>query len=201
MQTDLIAGFKQPVQDAQNVFRTTLQALSEPGLWQELALQDALDGLNPATWSILQALLDGDTCLYIAPELKTEKMLQNVLFHCACRVVDDAAEADFLVVNVADAQKMDWRQFKRGSERSPEQSATMLVQLDENEPVMQTVWQGPGILNQRLIHLPIDKAFYLQRASALSFPLGVDVVFTQNNSLLGLPRTTQVQFEGVATCM
>lgn len=201
MQTDLIAGFKQPVQDAQNVFRATLQALSEPGLWQQLALQDALDGLNVATWSVLQAVLDGEMRLYIAPELKTEKILQNVLFHCGCRVVDDASEADFLVVDVTYAQNMDWRQLKRGSERSPEQSATMLVQLDDNDQEMPTLWQGPGILNQRLVSLPIDKAFCLQRASALSFPLGVDVVFTQNNSLLGLPRITQVQFEGVATCM
>lgn len=130
-------------------------------------------------------------------------MLQNVLFHCACVVVNDVAEADFLVVTAAMAQNMDWRQLKRGSERSPEQSATMLVQLDDNENSheMATIWQGSGILNHRSVSLPIDKAFCLQRASALSFPLGVDVVFTQENSLMGLPRTTQVQFEGVAICM
>ena len=68
------------------------------------------------------------------------------------------------------------------------------------------MWQGPGIENQRDMHTVLDKNFWLKRAAAMAFPLGVDVMLVAGQDLIGLPRTTQVQFEpvteqGAASCM
>ena len=49
MQNQLIAGFQNPVADAQAVFRTTLNAMSEPGLPQNLPMTEGLDSLQTAT--------------------------------------------------------------------------------------------------------------------------------------------------------
>ena len=56
------------------------------------------------------------------------------------------------------------------------------------------------------MHTVLDKNFWLKRAAAMAFPLGVDVMLVAGQDLIGLPRTTQVQFEpvteqGAASCM
>ncbi len=78
MQNQLIAGFQNPVADAQAVFRTTLNAMSEPGLPQNLPMAEGLDSLQAATWAVLQALLDADVKVYLGDSVSTDKVRSNV---------------------------------------------------------------------------------------------------------------------------
>ena len=206
MQNQLIAGFQNPVADAQAVFRTALCAMSEPGLPQNLPMTEGLDSLQAATWAVLQTLLDADVKVYLADSVSTEKVRSNVLFHTGCELTNDKAQADFIVCDLATALTWDWRGLKRGTERSPEHSATLIIQIDALAGEAHSVWQGPGIEHQRDMHTVLDKNFWLKRAAAMAFPLGVDVMLVAGQHLIGLPRTTQVQFEpvteqGAASCM
>ena len=206
MQNQLIAGFQSPVADAQAVFRTTLSAMSEPGLPQNLPMAEGLDSLQAASWALLQALLDADVKVHLGDSVSTNKVCSNVLFHTGCELTADKTQADFIVCDLATALTWDWRGLKRGSERSPEHSATLIIQVDALEGEAHSVWQGPGIEHQRDMNTVLDKTFWLKRAAAMAFPLGVDVMLVAGQDLIGLPRTTQVQFEpvteqGAASCM
>ena len=206
MQNQLIAGFQNPVADAQAVFRTTLSAMSEPGLPQNLPMAAGLDSLQAASWALLQALLDADVKVYLGDSVSTDKVCSNVLFHTGCELTADKTQADFIVCDLATALTWDWRSLKRGSERSPEHSATLIIQVDALAGEAHSVWQGPGIEHQREMNTVLDKTFWLKRAAAMAFPLGVDVILVAGQDLIGLPRTTQVQFEpvieqGAASCM
>lgn len=81
MQNQLIAGFQNPVADAQAVFRTALCAASEPGLPQNLSMAAGLYCLQAATWAVLQALLDADVKVYLADSVSTEYAWQCVVSH------------------------------------------------------------------------------------------------------------------------
>ena len=206
MQNQLIAGFQNPVADAQAVFRTTLSAMSEPGLPQNLPMAEGLDSLQAASWALLQALLDADVKVHLGDSVSTNKVCSNVLFHTGCELTADKTQADFIVCDLATALTWDWRGLKRGSERSPEHSATLIIQVDALQGEAYSVWQGPGIEHQRDMNTVLDKTFWLKRAAAMAFPLGVDVMLVAGQDLIGLPRTTQVQFEpvteqGAASCM
>ena len=139
--------------------------------------------------------------MFVSESLASKTVLDNMRFHCACRVVLDKSQADFVVCDMAELLQWDWRGLKRGSERSPEHSATVLVQVADLDGEEHSVWQGPGILQQRHMGTGLNRNFWLKRAAATAFPLGVDVVVTSGERLLALPRSTNVQFEGVATCM
>ena len=144
MQNQLIAGFQNPVADAQAVFRTTLSAMSEPGLPQNLPMAAGLDSLQAASWALLQALLDADVKVYLGDSVSTEKVRSNVLFHTGCELTNDKAQADFIVCDLATALTWDWRGLKRGSERSPEHSATLIIQVDALQGEAHSGWQMPG---------------------------------------------------------
>ena len=206
MQNQLIAGFQNPVADAQAVFRTTLSAMSEPGLPQNLPMAAGLDSLQAASWVLLQSLLYAVDKVYLGDSVSTDKVRSNVLFHTGCELTADKTQADFIVCDLATALTWDWRSLKRGSERSPEHSATLIIQVDALQGEAHSVWQGPGIEHQRDMNTVLDKTFWLKRAAAMAFPLGVDVILVAGQDLIGLPRTTQVQFEpvieqGAASCM
>ena len=206
MQNQLIAAFAQPVADAQTVFRAALSAMSEPGLPQTLPFNQALEGLQAATWSLLQTLLDADVSVYITESYLNEAVHSNVVFHTGAAITSDKTQADFIVCDLDSALHWDWRALKRGTERSPELATTLIIQLDDLSGSAASVWQGPGIDGQRPMHTSLSKAFWLKRAAALAFPLGVDVMLVAGQELIGLPRTTQVQFEpvteqGAASCM
>ena len=197
MQNQLISGFQNRVADAEAVFRTALCAMSEPGLPQNLPMAEGLDSLQAASWAVLQALLDADVKVYLADSVSTEKVRSNVLFHTGCELTNDKTQADFIVCDLATALTWDWRGLKRGSERSPEHSATLIIQIDALAGEAHSMWQGPGIEHQRDMHTVLDKNFWLKRAAAMAFPLGVDVMLVAGQDLIGLPRTTQVQFEQI----
>ena len=169
-------------------------------------MTEGLDSLQAVSWALLQALLDADVKVHLGDSVSTNKVRSNVLFHTGCELTADKTQADFIVCDLATALTWDWRSLKRGSERSPEHSATLIIQVDALQGEAHSVWQGPGIEHQRDMNTVLDKTFWLKRAAAMAFPLGVDVILVAGQDLIGLPRTTQVQFEpvieqGAASCM
>lgn len=191
MSADLLyAALDDQVLDSQRIFRAALKALAEPGLAQPLVAVPALDPLVPATYALCLSLLDSDTRLWLAPAFDTPMVSTNLAFHCGCQIVAERETADFALL---DAQALDdLSGFCTGSERFPDQSCTLLVQLDGLEGGATLSWSGPGILGQREVSLPVSAAFWQQRAARSDFPRGLDAFFAADQSLIGLPRSTRI---------
>lgn len=183
-------AFNNPVLDAQASFRTALKALSEPGLVQPMDRALALGNLQPATYALCLAFLDGDTPLWLAPCFDTPAIRANLSFHCGCPIVAERELALFALLDEAGAA--DLSAFDNGSERYPDQSCTLLVQLDAligGEPLR---WRGPGIKDVHSVELPLAPVFWQQRQARSAFPRGLDAFFAAGEQVIGLPRSTRV---------
>ncbi len=191
MSADLLhPAFDDQVLDSQRVFRAALKALAEPGLTQPLIPIQALEPLAPASYALCLSLLDGDTRLWLAPAFDTPTVRANLAFHCGCPIVAERESADFALLGVQEL--VDLSGFFTGSERFPDQSCTLLVQLDALGDGAALSWSGPGILGQREVSLPVPAAFWQQRAARNDFPRGLDLFFAADQSLIGLPRSTRI---------
>ncbi|WP_395055879.1 phosphonate C-P lyase system protein PhnH [Polaromonas sp.] len=190
------AGFGDPVHEAQAAFRAVLEALSRPG--QRMAIGRPVPGLGlgPAMAHLLLALTDDDTPVWWQQPGSAADWLR---FHTGARVAAAPAHAAFAVIGDVAAMSA-LEAFAAGSAESPEQAATLLVEvpsLSEGPPVE---WHGPGIRDMQTVRLAgLPDSFWTQwQANHAAFPQGVDIVFTCADAVLGLPRTTRVRrLEGI----
>ncbi len=191
MTADLLhAAFDDQVLDSQRVFRAALKALAEPGQAQPVIPVAALDPLASATYALCLSLLDSDTRLWLAPAFDTPSVRANLAFHCGCTIVAERELADFALL---DARALDdLSGFYSGSERFPDQSCTLLVQLEGLDGGPTLAWSGPGILGQREVSLPVPGVLWQQRAAHSDFPRGLDLFFAADQSVIGLPRSTRI---------
>lgn len=183
-------AFNDPVLDAQASFRVALKALAEPGLVQPLDRALALDGLAPATYALCLAFLDGDTPLWLAPSFDTPLIRANLAFHCGCPIVEARELALFALLD--EQQLHDLSDFDNGSERYPDQSCTLLIQLEALDGSAPLRWRGPGIKDVRSVSLPLPAVFWQQRQARSAFPRGLDAFFAAGSQIIGLPRSTHV---------
>lgn len=183
-------AFADPVLDAQKCFRAALKALSEPGTRQPLVSVAAIEPLQAAGYALCLSLLDNDTPLWLAPAFDTPAIRANLAFHCGCPIVETREDAMFALLDAAALD--DLSGFYAGSERYPDQSCTLLVQLDRLDRGPALSWQGPGIDGSRLVGLPLKPVFWQQRAARNDFPRGLDALFCSDGEVLGLPRSTRI---------
>ncbi|HCG40698.1 MAG TPA: phosphonate C-P lyase system protein PhnH [Pseudomonas sp.] len=189
--SDLLqAAFADPVLDAQKSFRAALKSLAEPGTRQPLVSVAAIDHLQAASYALCLSLLDNDTPLWLAPAFDTPAIRANLAFHCGCPIVEAREEAMFALLDAAALD--DLSGFYNGSERYPDQSCTLLIQLDRLDRGPALSWHGPGIDGSRLVGLPLKPAFWQQRAARNDFPRGLDALFCAEGEVLGLPRSTRI---------
>lgn len=186
----LLPAMPDPVTAMQKVFRLALAAMSEPGTVHAVDPMPQLDSLASATYALCLTLLDADTPVWLAPPLDTPALRANLAFHCACPIARAREDAAFALLTVDELD--DLSGFNTGTDRDPDRSCTLLVQLDSLEEGVATSWRGPGILDSRAMQLPVPADFWLRRKQH-AFPKGLDVFFTAGSQLAGLPRSTRVQ--------
>ena len=115
-------------------------------------------------------------------------------FHCGCSVVPDPSEAVFALITRNDTM-LPVNKFNTGNDESPESSTTLIIQtrgLSSSDGKRLT---GPGIETFSTLKAEgLTKRFWQDRQSQFDmFPLGIDIIFTYENSLAALPRTTKVE--------
>src|SRR5690606_14930988 len=157
-----------------------LTALSEPGLIQDVGDAPAVDRLAPATYALCLTLLDSDTPLWLSRQFDTPALRANLAFHCGCPIVSAPEQAAFALLDGSEAA--DVPAFSAGSDRDPDISCTVLIQLDALDGGSASTWQGPGILGNRVMHLPLPEAFWPRRA-VHGFPKGLDFFLTAGTSV------------------
>lgn len=169
----------------QQTYRSLLDAISRPGkvkpiLWQE-------EG-SISTTAVLAALLDGEVTLSDHDNLLCQ---QDWLRLQAVKAESD--QADYILCKAVKAPEFE---PKLGTLTSPEQSATLILQVDtlvDGELKFQL--SGPGVNGQIICAVSGLHTEWLSRRQEwiYAFPLGVDILFVDQAGVMALPRTTQLE--------
>jgi len=200
---DIGRGFSNPTLCGQAVFRQALEALSLPGQPQALDLSLSKPAIqvpqhaHGAAAALLLALLDQDCKVWLSEGFASSHAGPWLRFHTGCLVVTAPGQADF--VWVADAKELPaLEHLAQGNAQYPELSATCVVQvMDVETAPTAKAWtlSGPGVNGTRPLTLKgLSEGFVsARRASQVHAPCGLDFFFTHNDTLIGLPRSTQVK--------
>ncbi len=189
-------GFAEPALDAQRCFRTLLSAMAHPGRIH--ALDVAIEPparLMPGSAALCLTLLDAETPLWLDAACADEEARAYLRFHCGCPLVDDSRAAAFGLVGGALPPLGD---FAPGDDLAPEDSATVIWQVEALEDEGPLRLSGPGIDGIRALGLaPLPGHFLEERARGhAAFPAGVDLILVAGSRLVGLPRSTRIETAG-----
>ena len=190
----LTPGFSDPVQDSRRTFRAILDAMAHPG--RIVTMDNSFPPpatLNLASAAVCLTLLDFETTLWTDLKPKASG-IDWLRFHCGCSVVPGPSEAVFALITRNNTMPP-VNKFNTGNDESPESSATLIIQtcgLNSSDGKRLT---GPGIETFSTLNVEgLTKRFWQDRQSQFEmFPLGADIVFTYENRLAALPRTTKVE--------
>lgn len=174
----------------QQNYRAVLDAMSRPGTRQTLIIPPHHDEPDGAHIAVLASLLDNSVTL--ADPNQCINSDNRALLQAELATPD---QADFIFCNGDLAPDFE---PKLGTLPSPERSATIIIQVqDLNTPNAELSLQlsGPGIKNT--VHCTLaglDSSWLTKREAWISsFPLGVDLLLVDDNSIISLPRTTHVE--------
>jgi len=195
MTASLLSAYADPVFDSQAVFRNLMSAVAYPG--RPVVLDRTVETpapLNVATTALCLALADFETPLWLDRRSATDEAIRHLRFHCGTPFASDPAHARFAVI--ADPLAMPrLGAFHQGDVEYPDRSTTLVIQVPSLTDGPRTVWSGPGIREPAVVQVAgLPEWFWsdwdLEREI---YPLGVDVFFTCENAILGLPRTIRVE--------
>ena len=191
MVTTVLPGFSDPVHGAQRTFRGLLEALSHPGLpyTPQYALSSP-DDLTPVCAAACLTLLDLEATVWLQPSL-SQRVQDWLRFHTGCLFTDDPSAADFAAISDAFSQP-ELAAFNWGSAEAPEQSTTLLIQVEDFTSGSVQQLSGPGILNCVSFAPNLPETFWEQRDQH-AYPQGVDCFLLTQQSVVGLPRTTRAK--------
>ena len=194
--SNLLPGFNDPVDDAQRVFRATLAALSRPARPTGLpaTLCEAPAPLMPTAASVLLALVDYETPLWLDTAADRPEVREFLRFHCGCTLAARPDEAAFALI--ADAAAMPpLSSFAHGSHEYPDRSTTLVIQVPGLTEGTGWRFAGPGIHGTSSIEIGGLPAAFREQLAAnhAGFPLGVDLLFVCGNRIAGLPRSSRLE--------
>ncbi|KFA98598.1 phosphonate C-P lyase system protein PhnH [Vibrio sp. ER1A] len=212
--TTITTAFKDAVHDSQQCFRLLLKAMSEPGEIVTLEMSEGFGAMHKAATQTLLSLSDNATPIWLSEShLKDAAIRENIRFHCGSPVTERQNSASFAVIAEQDLADFDWNNatFSLGCEEYPDQSTTVIVELgsltngsdaNPSKGGLTLTLSGPGIESKSVLNIGVaSKAFqhFLQgRQEHFAFPLGMDLILVNDESIACLPRTTLVE---VNSCM
>ncbi|GIP25072.1 carbon-phosphorus lyase subunit PhnH [Paenibacillus sp. J23TS9] len=188
------------VHDIQRAYRKVVDSISRPGWISDLTAEadnaDAEWGGLPATWVLALMLLDTEVtfCIYSQREHELTRLLNQLTF--ATRTEPEKADYIFILhdANEGDLLKA-LQSAKLGTLQDPHTSATVIVESGELSGDFELSLKGPGIENESFVRISLAPGWLEARAEKnAEYPLGLDMlVVDENNNLLCLPRTTQIE--------
>lgn len=186
-------AFIDSVFGAQEAFRALMDAMARPGRIQRCdVLPDLPEALAPAAAAALLALTDAETTVWTDA---TGEARDWIAFHTGAPLVADVSKAQFLLATRA-MPKLST--LDSGTDETPQDSATLIVQLDALAEGAGWRLTGPGIEHEHRLDaagLPDDFAAQWA-ANRKGFPCGVDLVLCTGARLAALPRSTRIEEAG-----
>jgi len=192
---DLLRGFENAAFDSNAVFRTLLDAMAHPGRIYDLPLDvPAPAGLNRSATAFLLAMADMDTTIWLSPDCASDAANAHMKFHCGSPISSNACTADFAVARL-DGDLTFIKELPIGNAEYPDQSATLILMVEDISAKADMILQGPGIKDSQNLSVPgLPATFHAWRAENHHlFPCGVDVIFAADRKIAALPRTTRIE--------
>jgi alpha-D-ribose 1-methylphosphonate 5-triphosphate synthase subunit PhnH len=188
-------GFATPVFDAQAVFRAALVAISYPGrIVPAERPVPAPWPLTTTTAALCLTLMDFDTPAWLDRLAASGEVPAWLRFHCGAPLAEETRPARFAIVcDLANLPRL--YSFHAGDEEYPDRSTTLILQVASLTDGPVTRWTGPGIKSSTEVAIAGLPDWFWSDWSLNGelYPRGIDVLFTCGTSLVGLPRSIQVE--------
>jgi alpha-D-ribose 1-methylphosphonate 5-triphosphate synthase subunit PhnH len=188
-------GFAEPVMQAQQGFKSLMDALANPGRVQPLSFDVAPPApLTRELAAIALTMCDHDSSVWLDPSLvESDAVVAWLRFHTGAPIVTEPREAQFALI--ADLSAMpQLNRFALGTDEYPDRSTTVAVMLPSLEGGAPLKLKGPGIRAEAFVSpAGLGAEFLAQWAeNRAQFPRGVDLLLVAGGKVLGLPRTTRI---------
>ncbi|WP_085906889.1 phosphonate C-P lyase system protein PhnH [Kiloniella majae] len=189
-----LPGFDNPVFDATAIFRTILDAMSHPGTVIETPIKcESPSKLNSSAASVLLALADMDTTIWLSPETECSNVADYLRFHTGCSLTKNSNHCDFAVLNGMEGPDQ-IANLPIGTAENPDRSATLIIAVDHFNAEQKAVLSGPGIkTTSELSPSPLNsKLWGWMKDNRNYFPCGIDVIFASPTHICALPRSSEM---------
>ncbi len=219
----IFPGFSENVHDSQAVFRTVLNAMSEPGTLHGLTgvqLVEESSTLFPTSYALALSLFDSSTRICLSPGVDDKHVKNSLSFHSGCvfetvfKMTQSTAtkhanakesSIDFFVLNADE-----WFDYYAhglisiGDLAYPEKSTTIILQVDSLSETRFSAAKnfrlsGPGIESHQDIFISssndaCDAAFFESvQKNQTTFPLGLDFILCSREKIMALPRSVVIK--------
>ena len=164
---------------ANATFEALMWALSRPG--------DSRDMPEAGLAGIVETLVDLECAAYAdTPALRADIAATGALR------ADDFSSADHVFLSSLEGAEARLASLNCGSALYPDDGATLVaaVRHGTGQPLRLT---GPGVDGSVDITLGISPAFWALRAMLCAYPEGFDMLLVDGRSVIGVPRSTQVE--------
>ena len=189
----LEGAFADSPAEAARAFRAALEAMSRPGTLQPTVGARPPAPLSPAAGALALTLVDAETPVWLAPDLRGGPAAGWLRFHCNAPLSETAQEAAFAIGSPA-ALRAELDRFAIGAPDYPDRSTT-LVALLEGFAGAEAELTGPGIRTTARLALGPARADVLALCApnAALFPQGRDLFLAAEGRLAALPRSTRLR--------
>lgn len=187
-------GFSDPVFDSQHTFRCILEAYGYVGRPHILSRANTRMGpLDPSTVSVCLTLMDFETPIWLDPASDLKRVRDFLAFHCGVPVTSAEASSFAVICDPMSMPRLD--QFAIGTDLEPQISATVVIQVPAFDGGPSVRLRGPGISCDISLAVGGLPPWFWEdwRANHELYPIGVDVLFTSERSVIALPRSISVE--------
>lgn len=187
-------GFAEVAVDSAHAFRAIMQAMARPGRVMDIGGDIAPpEPLLSSTAAVVLTLCDFQTPVWLAPELRSERVMHYLRFHTGAPITEDATQALFVIAAAGQGLPAPGL-LLQGTHEYPDRSATLVIQTTGFAPGTVAL-SGPGIRGSAHFGVTgIADGFWAAMAeNHACFPTGVDVILAAPRQVAALPRSTAIR--------
>jgi alpha-D-ribose 1-methylphosphonate 5-triphosphate synthase subunit PhnH len=193
--SELPTKYADQVLSAQSIFRSVMDAMARPGSVQRVVpVSDAPAPLMRGSAAIAMTLFDHDTPIWLDAAMSTARDVAKWLkFHTSAPVVTEPSICSFaLIGDPAACPTLD--HFALGSNEYPDRSTTLILQVASLTQGPAVELRGPGIDGSAMLRAALAPPGLLEQLAVNHglFPRGIDLVLVADDSIVAIPRTTQL---------
>lgn len=187
------------VHDVQSAYRMLIDSMSRPGTISNVSEEaQKIDFQTECSKSLVVmalTLLDTEVTFKVVSQHEVEvTRFINQLTYAKSTSIDSADYIFVLQDATSEQLQAAIRMAKPGDLVNPQESATLIIEVDAVTRERELILKGPGIEKETFVQIVSDHGWIDYRVEKnAEFPLGIDLLFIDtNDNLLALPRTTQV---------
>lgn len=157
-------------------FEALMWAMARPGEVRDMG--------EPGLAPVVEALIDRECVVH------TDSAALSPMIADSGAMLGTVEMADHLFLDDLDIERL--TAVRCGSALYPDDGATIVAQVAHgNGPRLRLT--GPGIDGSRHLAVAVPPAFWALRAELCAYPEGFDLLLVDGSSVIGIPRSTQIE--------